>query len=49
MELQETLLQEHSRAQTLKIVDFIKDDPQKFSELMELFLNGGYLLTQRAS
>lgn len=40
---------EHSKRQTMAIVEFIGDDPKRFAELMKLFFAGDYRLTQRAA
>ncbi len=49
MNIREALIAEHSKRQTLKIVNYIGSDPEKFSELMSIFFEGNYRLTQRAS
>lgn len=49
MNIREELLREHSKAQTLKIVHYINNDQQKFDELMYLFMNDVYRVTQRAA
>jgi hypothetical protein len=49
MDIQEALLQEHSKSQCRKIVDYIGPDKRKFGELAEIFLGGEYRLTQRAA
>jgi hypothetical protein len=43
------ILREHSKRQTLKIARWVGDDPQRFKQLMDLFLNGDYYTTQRAA
>lgn len=48
MDIRETLLAEHSKAQCKKIVDYIGADKKKFAELMGLFLGSEYRVTQRA-
>jgi len=40
---------EHSKSNTVKIVDYIGDDPEKFDQLMVVFFKGPYRLTQRAA
>lgn len=47
MNLKEVALKEHSKAQCSKIVDYIGNDPKKFSELVKVFLEGPYRVTQR--
>lgn len=49
MDVKEALLKEHSKSQSLKIAGHIGNDPGKFSELMDLFLNGSYRITQRSA
>lgn len=48
MHLRELVLEEHSRAQADKIVAYIGRDEKRFSELMHLFFEGEYRVTQRA-
>ena len=49
MNIRETLLEEHSKAQCKKIVDFIGDDKKRFAVLMKEFLGNEYRVTQRAA
>lgn len=49
MNIRDTLLAEHSKSQTMKIVDYIGGDPAKFKELMSHFLGPTYRLSQRAA
>ena len=49
MNLREALLKEHSKKQMLKIVKYIGNDQQRFDELMKLFLESEYRITQRAA
>lgn len=49
MNLREALLAEHSKAQCLRIVNWISDDQQRFNELLKLFLSDEYLVVQRAA
>lgn len=49
MNIEETLINEHSRASADHIVSLIGDDPAKFKILMNLFFNGGYRINQRAA
>ena len=49
MNLENALLKEHSKKQCILIVDYIGNNKERFSVLMELFFNGGYRITQRAS
>jgi len=48
MNLKETILAEHSRAQTDKIIKWIGSNQQRFDELFGLFLNDEYRVVQRA-
>jgi hypothetical protein len=49
MDIRQALMAEHSKQQTMAIVEFIGDDPKRFAELMKLFFAGEYRLTQRAA
>ncbi|WP_317898110.1 hypothetical protein [Aurantibacillus circumpalustris] len=49
MDIRERLEAEHSKSLTLAIVKFIGDDKKRFKELMTIFLNGEYRLTQRSA
>jgi len=49
MNLREEILQEHSKAQCNKIVNWIGDSQKRFDELFGLFLNDEYRVTQRAA
>lgn len=49
MDIREELLKEHSKKQTMLIVNYIGDDKKKFAELMEMFLGDIYRVTQRAA
>lgn len=48
MNLRDEILAEHSKRQTKKITDWVGDDPERFAELMRLFLGDVYRITQRA-
>ena len=48
MNIRDALLAEHSKQQTMKIVRYIDGDPDRFAELMKLFLGDVYRITQRA-
>lgn len=48
MDLRETILEEHSKAQTSKIARWIGEDQKRFDELFNLFLNDEYRVVQRA-
>jgi hypothetical protein len=49
MDLRKTLLKEHSKNQCNKIVKWIGEDQERFAELMNLFFDGEYRVTQRAA
>ncbi|MBK9155904.1 MAG: HEAT repeat domain-containing protein [Chloracidobacterium sp.] len=49
MDIRAALLKEHSKGQTMKIVDHIGSDPERFRDLMDCFLGDSYRLSQRAA
>lgn len=49
MDIEKTLLKEHSKKQCLRIVQYVGDDPQRFKELIKCFLNDEYRIAQRAA
>ncbi len=49
MNLETEILREHSKRQTLRIAKWVGSDKRRFRELMDLFLNGEYRVTQRAA
>jgi hypothetical protein len=49
MDIRQALMAEHSKRQTMAIVEFIGDDARRFAELMKLIFAGEYRLTQRAA
>lgn len=49
MNLREAILQEHSRAHTLAISQWVGDNPQRIAALMQLFMHGEYRVVQRAA
>ncbi len=49
MDIRQALMAGHSRQRTMAIVEFIGDDPQRFAELMKVFFERDYRLTQRAA
>lgn len=49
MNLRETLLAEHSKAQCIRVVKWIDADKQRFNELLKLFLSDEYRVVQRAA
>ncbi len=48
MQLEKEILKEHSRAQALRIAEWIGNDQKRFDRLVNLFLNGAYRVAQRA-
>jgi len=49
LNLRETILKEHSKKQCDKVVAYVGDSASRFSELVNLFLEGPYRVTQRAA
>ncbi len=49
MDIAKRLEQEHSLTLTNAIIKYVGDDKQRFKELMTVFLNGEYRITQRAA
>jgi len=49
MSLRSIILAEHSKANCDKIIKWISNDPQRFEELFNLFLNDEYRVVQRAA
>ena len=49
MDIRKQLLLEHSKENTMLVVDFIGSNPERFAILMDLFLNDTYRVTQRAA
>lgn len=47
MDIRAEILREHSKAQVRRIADYVGDDPERFGELMRLFLTAEYRVTQR--
>ena len=47
--IKELLVAEHSKVQTLRVVDYIGEDNDKFEALMHLFFAENWILNQRAS
>lgn len=48
MDLRETILEEHSKANCLKIVKWVGHNQQRFNALLELFLDDEPIVMQRA-
>ncbi len=49
MNLVKEILTEHSKKQKDKIVSYIGHDPKRFAELVHVFLEGPYRVTQKAA
>lgn len=49
MNLRETILEEHSKAQKDKIVNWVGNSQKRFDALFKLFLNDEYRVVQRAA
>jgi hypothetical protein len=49
MDLRKTILQEHSKQQTARIVKWVGGLQERFDELVQLFLNDEYRVVQRAA
>ena len=49
MNLRDTILEKHSKDQMLRIVAYVGNDKRKFDELMQLFFEDEYRVSQRAS
>lgn len=47
--LRNEILQEHTKAQTQKIADWIGGDPKRFQQLLDIFLHDEYRVVQRAA
>ena len=49
MDLKEELIREHSKRQTLKIVNYVGDDQERFDELMRYFFSKDEILSSHAA
>ncbi len=49
MNIEDALMQEHSKKQCDKIVKYIGSNKERFAELMKLFFESEYRITQRAA
>lgn len=49
MNIADELYKEHSKRQTLKIVDWVGNDPLRFSDLIQAFLSDDAVLIQRSA
>jgi len=47
--LEQLILEEHSKKQRDRIIDYINTDSKKVSELIDLFLNGSPVVQQRSA
>lgn len=48
MDLHKEILKEHSKAQCDKVVKYVGNNPERFAELMKLFMSDEYRVIQRA-
>lgn len=49
MDLESEILKEHSKRQVMKIAEWIGSNRSRFKQLMELFLNGEPVISQRSA
>lgn len=49
MNVRETIIEEHSKAQCTRIVNYIGNNQQRFDKLVHIFLNDEYQVVQRAA
>lgn len=49
MNLESEILKEHSKRNTLRLTAWVGSSKKRFKQLMELFLNGEYRVTQRSA
>ena len=49
MDIRTELLKEHSRPQAIRIAEYIGDNPKRFEDLLDLFLNDKYRVVQRSA
>jgi hypothetical protein len=49
MNIRETLEIENRKANSLKVVEYIGDDAERFADLMSIFFNDEYRISQRAA
>lgn len=49
MDLKKELEREHTHNMATKVVRYVGENPKRFSELIKIFLEGPYRITQRAS
>lgn len=48
MDLRKEIRKEHSKSQTAKLVTYVGNNTKRFSELFTIYLEGPYVVTQRA-
>lgn len=49
MDIKKEIEREHTHNMAAKVVNYIGNNPKRFAELIQIFLEGPYRLTQRAS
>lgn len=49
MDIRKALAKEHSKVQTLQIVDYVGVNKKRFKQLINIYLAGPYRITQRAA
>lgn len=49
MDLRKQILQEHSRANCIRITTYVGTNKKRFADLIDVYLNGPYRVTQRAA
>lgn len=49
MDLKKAVLEASSKKNVDRILEYVENDPQKFKELVNLYLKGPYRVTQRAA
>ena len=49
MNIRAAILEEHSKKQVLKIANYVGNDKERFAELIQIYFDGPYIVTQRAS
>ena len=49
MNIEQALIDEHSKAQTMRIIDYIGKNQKRFDELIRIFLESDYRICQRAA
>lgn len=49
MHLRDQILKEHTKATRDKIIEWVGNDPARFNQLFDLFVNDEYRVTQRAA